>query len=133
MSKTDSKISPAPATTELRTASTEKTFSRVRMLGGSLDPSKCQYGALSDDEIRNQYLPLCLNHRSTTRVRTNPTAVIEQPTIKRGLSISAPISDMYAIDPSMLTYLGRPWTSQVMSIASNVASHTEAVRMGIHT
>lgn len=87
----------------------------------------------SNKEAPNPYLAPRLNHRSTTRVATNPHAVIQQPTIKRGLRISAPMSDMYAIDPSMLTYLGRPWASQVMSIASSVPTHTNAVKRGIHT
>ena len=63
----------------------------------------------------------------------NPAAVIQHPTIKRGLSISAPMSDMYAIFPVMLEYFGCPCASQVMSIASSVPAHTKAVRIGIHT
>ena len=44
--------------------------------------------------------PECLSHRSIVRDRKNDTAVIEHPTIKSGFRISAPMSDMYAIEPS---------------------------------
>ena len=47
-------------------------------------------------------LPVCLNHRSMTRHK-NPTPVTEHPTTKRGLRMSAPMSEMYGIDHSMLT------------------------------
>ena len=43
----------------------------------------CRYGGVREDRISNSYLPLCLGHRSTTRVRTNLIAVIQQSTIKK--------------------------------------------------
>ena len=49
------------------------------------------------------HLPVCLNHSSVTRHKKNPTPVIEHPTTKSGLRMSAPMSEMYGIDPSMLT------------------------------
>jgi hypothetical protein len=57
------------------------------------------------------------------RDKKNETAVIEHPVMKSGFRISAPISDIYAIDSSCEGSLGRPWASHVMSIASNVATH----------
>jgi hypothetical protein len=49
------------------------------------------------------HLPVCPNHRSVTRHKKNPTPVIEHPITKSGLRISALMSKMYGIDPSMLT------------------------------
>lgn len=45
---------------------------------------------------------LCLSQRSMIRHEKKPTLVIEHPTMKNGLRMSAPILEIYGTHPSML-------------------------------
>jgi len=50
------------------------------------------------------HLPSCLNQRSVTRHRKNPTPVMEHPMMKRGFRMSAAMSEMYGIVPFVVVY-----------------------------
>jgi len=47
------------------------------------------------------HLPECLNHLSANNERKKPTAVIAHPVINSGWRKVAPISEIYAILPSI--------------------------------
>jgi hypothetical protein len=80
VSNTLSKMIPAPPSTDDAIASELITFSLLLIFGSNL--------------------PRCLNHLSIDKLVTKQTDVIDPPTIKSGFKMSAPTSEMYAIDPS---------------------------------
>ncbi len=53
--------------------------------------------------------------------------------MKSGLRSDSPISEIYAMFPVCVGYLGQPIASQVTSMARSVANHTSAVNIGIQT
>lgn len=99
MSSTESRIKPSPPTEALQMAKLLEIRSIFRIVGNNLWKfSRRSESARSQSKAL--HLPECLSHRSMVNESTNVVAVTEQPAMKSGLSISAPMSDMNAMEPS---------------------------------
>lgn len=118
VSKTDNNINPHPPINELSIARMLKARSLFRIIGINLSSKEVSVFPLY--EKRCTCRPECRSHLSITSDAKKHTAVTEHPATNNGLRISAPTSDMYAIEPSCDTYLGRPCASHVISIDNSV-------------